>query len=108
MTTKHKRLYGPALLSATAATVYTVPAATLTLVGHVHVINISIAPVGFSLSIGPDGAGSRLFDAYAIGPGQQLDLFIRVPLEAGELLQAYAAAPNVLTLTISGQEITPG
>jgi hypothetical protein len=108
LTTTNKRLTGPALLTNVAATKYTVPASTVTVVQHIHVENPTASAVPFTLSIGVDAAGTRIYDAYSIGAGQVLDTFAKYVLNAGEVLQAFAGTTNVMTLTIDGQELTPG
>jgi hypothetical protein len=109
-----KRLAGPAQVSNAAATKYTVPLATKTVVRHIHVQNPSGAAVTFTLSIGADAAATRLFDAYSIPAaaagvvGSVFDHFCYYVLETGEILQAFAGTNNILTLTIDGDEITLG
>jgi hypothetical protein len=103
-----KRLAGPALISNAAATKYTVPAVTKTIVRHVHVENPTGAAVTFTMSIGADAAGTRLFDAYIIAAGAVLDHFCYYVLEAAEIIQALAGTNNVMTLTIDGDEIVLG
>lgn len=100
-----KRLAGPATVSNAAATKYTVPALTTTLVRHIHVSNPSGSPVTFTLSIGADAAGTRLFDAYTIAANSVLDHYCYHVLAAAEIIQALAGTTTVLTLTISGDEI---
>lgn len=102
------RLAGPAQVSNAAATKYTVPAATKTIVRHVHVQNPSGAAVTFTMSIGADAAAARLFDAYSIAAGAVLDHFCYYVLEAAEIIQALSGTNNVLTLTIDGDEIVLG
>jgi len=103
-----KRLAGPAQVSNAAATKYTVPALTKTVVRHVHVENPSGAAVTFTMSIGADAAATRLFDAYSIGAGAVLDHFCYYILDVAEIIQALAGTNNVLTLTIDGDEIVLG
>lgn len=103
-----KRLAGPALVSNTAATKYTVPAVTKTVVRHIHVSNPTVSAVTFTLSIGTDAAGVRIFDAFSIGAGSVLDHFGIYVLEAAEIIQAFAGTTNVTTLTIDGDEIVLG
>lgn len=101
-----RRLSGPALLSAVAATVYTVPAATTTVVRSVHVANTGAASALFTLSIGADAAGTRLYSRILIPPGGTLDwngLYVAV---AGEIIQAFSSVADILTLTMSGIEVT--
>ena len=109
-----KRLAGPAQVSNAAATKYTVPAATKTIVRHIHVQNPSGSPVTFTLSIGADAAGTRLFDAFSIPAAAAgvtasvLDHFCYYVIDATEVIQAFAGTNNILTLTIDGDEITLG
>lgn len=103
-----KRLAGPALVTDTAATKYTAGAATKAEVRHIHVQNASGSAVTFTLSIGGDAAGTRLFDAYSIAAGAVLDHFGYYVLEPAEIIQALAGTTNVLTLTIDGYELTLG
>lgn len=108
MSAKHVRLSGPSLLTNAAVTRYTVPAGTVTILQHLHVSNPSAAFATFTMSIGTDAAGVRVYDAYAIGPGQVLDAFCKYVLNAGEIVQAFAGTTNILTLTLDGQELTAG
>ncbi len=109
-----KRLHGPAQVSNAAATKYTVPAATKTVVRHIHVENPSGAAVTFTLSIGADAAAVRIFDAFSIPaaapgvPNSVLDHWCYYVLEATEIIQALAGTTNVLVLTIDGDEIVLG
>ena len=109
-----KRLMGPALVATGPATVYTVPALTKTILRHLHVQNPSAAPVTLTVSIGADAAGTRIFDAYSI-PAKAAgvtdsvrEIFLYVVMEAAEVLQLAAGTNNILTATLSGDEITLG
>lgn len=103
-----KRLHGPAQVSNAAATKYTVPALTKTIVRHIHIQNPSGAAVTFTMSIGADAAAVRLFDAYSIGAGTILDHFCYYILDVAEIIQALAGTNNILTLTIDGDESVLG
>lgn len=109
-----KRLAGPAQVSNAAATKYTVPAGTKTVVRHIRVQNPSVAAVLFTLSIGADAAGTRIFDAFSIPAAaagvaaSMIDHFCYYVLEVGEIIQAFAGTNNILTLTIDGDEIVLG
>lgn len=103
-----KRLAGPAALSNAAATKYTVPALTKTLIRHVHVSNTSASAVNFTMSIGTDAAAARLFDAYPVPASSVLDFFPYAVLDATEIVQAFGSVNNQLTLTIFGDEYTAG
>jgi hypothetical protein len=103
-----KRLHGPAQVSNAAATKYTVPAVTKTIVRHIHVQNPSGSIVTFTMSIGADAAAVRLFDAYSIGANQVLDHFCYYIVDAAEVIQAFAGTNNILVLTIDGDESVLG
>jgi hypothetical protein len=103
-----KRLAGPALVSNAAATKYTVPAVTKTIIRHIHVSNPSGSAATFTLSIGADAAGTRIFDAYSIAAGSVLDHFCYYVADVAEVIQAFSGTNNVLNLTIDGDEITLG
>lgn len=100
------RLAGPALVSNSAATKYTVPASTLTVVRSIHVQNPSASAVDFTLSIGADAAGTRVYDALSIPADSQKTFWAYRVLEEAEVIQAFAGTNNILTLTIDGDEIT--
>lgn len=102
-----KRLVGPAQLSATAATLYTVPSATKTVVRYIHVQNPTGGNIAFTLSIGTDAAGTRLYDAVAIAANSAQDFFCYHVLEAAEVLQGFAGSASALVITIDGDERTP-
>ena len=105
MATVAKRLYGPASLTTSAATKYTVPGATSAQIKRIRVDN----PGGgvaraFTLSIGADAAGTLLYDAVVVPPGG-LDIYGPFNLATGEIVQAFA--DNVaLVLEIDGTETT--
>jgi hypothetical protein len=103
-----KRLAGPAQVSNAAATKYTVPALTKTIIRHIHIQNPSASAVTFTASIGADAAGTRIFDAYSIGANSVLDHFCYYVLEAAEIFQALAGTNNILVLTIDGDESVLG
>jgi hypothetical protein len=101
-----KRLSGPLLLTGSAATVYTTPALTTATVRTVHVCNETGTAATFTLSLGADGAGKRLFMAITVPANGVLVLGTNVILAAAEILQAYSGTASALTVTISGVEST--
>lgn len=103
-----KRLAGPAQVSNAAATKYTVPAVTKTIIRHIHIQNPSGSAVTFTASIGADAAGVRIFDAYSIPANSIFDHFCMYVLEAAEIFQAFAGTNNILVLTIDGEESVLG
>lgn len=102
-----KRLYGPAQLTNAAATKYTVPALTKTIVRCIHIMNPGAA-VTFTASIGADTAALRLYDALAIPANTAVDLWMYRIMDAAEILQAFASVTLQLVITIDGDEITLG
>lgn len=108
MSSKNVRLAGPALLTNAAATKYTAPAGTVTIVQHIHVENPTGSAVTFTMSIGADAAATRIYDAFSIAAGGVLDVFCKYVLQPTEIIQALAGTTNVMTLTLDGQELTAG
>lgn len=100
------RFAGPALVTGAAATKFTAPAKAISILKHIHVQNPSGAPVNFTMSIGADAAGTRIFDALPIAAGGYLSPMVHFVLQAGEIIQAWAGTTNILTLTLDG-DVTP-
>lgn len=103
-----KRLAGPAQLSNVAATKYTTPDGYRAMIRSVHVSNPTGAAVDFTLSIGTDAAGTRLYDGYPIPSDSYKRWFLQEWLEPGEIIQAFASTGSALVLTIDGFERPAG
>ena len=109
-----KRLDGPALIATGPTTVYTVPALTKTILRHVHIQNPTGSAVTYTLSIGADAAGTRLFQTFSIPAAAAgvtdsvRDHFWYQVMDAAEILTVSAGTNNAITITISGDEITLG
>ncbi|HEV8549241.1 MAG TPA: hypothetical protein VGQ57_09435 [Polyangiaceae bacterium] len=104
-----KRFFGPAQLNASPATTkYTVPATRIAVIRNIHVYNPTGSAVTFTMSIGADAAGTRIFDAFSVPANSVYDSFAPFVLAAGELVQAFAGTANVLTLTLDGEEDLTG
>jgi hypothetical protein len=101
-----KRLSGPSLVTNAAVTRYTVPALTTTVVKHIHVQNPSASAVDFTLSIGANAQGTRLFDGLPIPADSERSFWGPYTLVAAEIIQAVAGTTNILTLTLDGVEYT--
>lgn len=102
-----KRLCGPALLTGSAATQYTAPATSgqKVVIRQIHVFNNDASTAyNFTLSIGTDAAGTRLWDAFPILAKESLDWNGNIVMNASEIIQAFASTTNKLNLTISGVE----
>lgn len=100
----YKRLYGPAQLSDSAATLYTCPASAVTRTLHIHASNPSGSAIDANLSIGTDAAGTRVWDDLAIPADSVKDVFDPYELAAGETIQGWAATAGTVVVTITGYE----
>lgn len=109
-----KRLYGPAQIATGPATVYTVPALTKTIIRQIHLSNPSGSAVTFTLSVGADAAGTRLWQTYSIpaaaaGVSDSVrDIFMYLIMDAAEILALSAGTNNILVIVITGDEIVLG
>lgn len=99
-----KRVAGPVSLTDTAATVYTVPALTVTTITAIHVANETDAAATFTISVGSDATGKRFFYNVRVLAGNALDWAGTLVLTAAEVVQAYSDTDGSLTLTMSGVE----
>ena len=108
MPNTRKRFAGPAQVSNAAATKYTVPSTTKSVIRHIHVQNPGPGAATFTASIGADAAGTRIFDAYSIAANSVLDHFCMYVLDEAEIFQAFSGTNNQLVLTIDGEENTLG
>ena len=104
MASRIPKRIGPALVATGPTTIYTVPTSVKATIKHVHVANTTAAAVTFTLSIGADAAGTRVYPARSIPAGTELDLFPYWPMVAAEILTASAGTNNILTLTIGYDE----
>lgn len=109
-----KRIVGPAPIATGPTTVYTVPASTKTILRWLHLQNPSGSPVSFTLSIGADAAGTRLWATYsipaaAVGVTDSVrDIPFYMIMDAAEILTLSAGTNNILVIAISADEYTPG
>ena len=76
----------------------------MTVVRHIHVYNPGTGTVNFTLSIGNDAAGTRLFDAYPVLEDVPLERHVYWVLDAAEVIQAFGSVNNQLVLTLNGDE----
>lgn len=99
-----RRFVGPVALGTSASTLYTVPTGSTVVLLDVHACNESGSDASFTLSIGTDGAGKRLFKGEVVPANRAIQRTGNVALAAGEVLQGLASAGSAITLTISGVE----
>ena len=101
-----KRLSGPTALTTSAVTQYTTPGGTTTTIRNIHVCNESGSDATFTLSIGTDGAGKRLYKGQTVPANDAFDAGLSVVLAATDVVQALASTGAALTLVLSGVEST--
>lgn len=101
-----KRLVGPTYLAVASATIYTVPAATVTAIRNVHICNTSASSQTFSLGINgaASAATSQVFAAYTIPPNGVFDWSGLIVLNAAEYLTGLCSTASTLTIYMSGVE----
>lgn len=97
---------GPTALTTSAADIYTAPGGTEATVRDVHVCNETGTTQTFTLSVGNDGAGKRLYYECEVPPGRPFQRTGAIHLAAGEKIQALASANSALTITLGGVEST--
>ena len=99
-----KRMFGPAQLTASAATKYTVGANRRGIIRHIHFYNADATARTVTCSIGTDAAGTRILDQFSIASKQPYDHYCYHVLEATEILQAFADVTLQVTMTVNGDE----
>lgn len=99
-----KRMVGPIHLTTSAATYYTVPAATVATIRAIHLLNHTGGNVTVSMSIGADSTGTRLLSSEPISGNSTFDWTGTLVMAAGEILQIFASATNSITAVVSGVE----
>lgn len=101
------RLVGPKTLETSTTAQYDSTGKTVSIL-EIHLSNPTAAAINFTMSIGADAAGTRLFDAYPIPPNS---VFISpcfktlVSGDGANAICAHASAAG-LVCTVSGVEVT--
>lgn len=100
----YQRLYGPAQLGTTAATLYTAPDDSIVEIRHIWINNPSGGTVKPTLSIGADAASTRYLELEDIVAGGSYDGRRRTnhTLVAGEVLQGKCDTAATAVITIDG------
>lgn len=96
-----ERLSGPLVLTDTAATQFTGYSFGSKII-TIAVSNPSASPVDFTMSLGTDAAGTRVYDGYQIGADTEWNQVVYLIVNPDEAVQAFASTPGVLVLTIDG------
>lgn len=106
MTDTATRLAGPTQLTTSAATVYTVPGSTTTIVKHIVFTNDNASDRTVILSVGVDASATRILSSVNVPGKGVFNWDTWIVLDAAEVLQAYASAASSVNLTISGVEVS--
>ncbi len=104
-----KRLSGPSQLTAAAVTKYTVPTTTpvtTTIVRSIVATNVTGSAVTFTLSVGTDASGTRVYSGITIPAYGVLDWSGFLVLATTEIVQAYSNTASAVNLVVSGVEVT--
>lgn len=104
------RILGQAALAATTLTdVYTVPASKNASVTLINICNRAGAGRTYRLSVAKGGAADDVkqyldFDV-ALAANASVRIIGEIPLQAGDVVRAYASAADSLTVSIFGREL---
>lgn len=93
---------GPNQLSNAAATVYTVPASTTTVIRCIIITNTDSTARNVFISIGTDAAGTQIVGGLSVAANTVEVIDCDIPLSAAEVIQAYATTANVVNVTFGG------
>lgn len=99
------RMYGPAQIPDSTTTLYTCPGSTVAVARLITLNNPTGSPVLFTMSIGADAAGTRIFEVYSVAAGSRVDLWGYWVLAAGQLFAGEADTASALVVTIDGDQI---
>lgn len=101
------RLVGPKTLETSTTAQYNSTGKTVSIL-EVHLSNPTTADINFTMSIGADAAGTRLFDAFPVPAASVMTLpcfKVLVTGDGANAICAHASAAG-LVATISGVEVT--
>ncbi len=105
-----KRLVPGSALTASLVTYYTVPAGTTTIIKEIifcntdtvaRTVSANIVPLGGSAAI-----ANQIFDTYTLKASETKPFSLSSVLPTGSFLQALASVAAVVSMNISGYEIT--
>lgn len=92
---------GPTLLTASAATIYTVTTGATGMLRNIHVANETGSDATLTVSIGTDGSGKRLYRNQTVTANGSLDWSGFIVMNSTEVLQAFSGTASALTITVS-------
>lgn len=104
MATTPKALYHGQPTNA-AATLYTVPASTVTIVRHIRIVNPDTASHTVDLYRNGSADANRITETITIPAGGSWEDDVYLPLAAADTIQGKADASTKVTVFIGGAEI---
>jgi hypothetical protein len=106
MPNAYKRLYQGQLPNATG-TLYTVPAATTTIIRHIRIVNTDTSARTFTFYHGGTGASNLILpDSVTINPGEWIEMDVQIYCAAGDVISGKADAAAKVTVSMYGIEMT--
>jgi hypothetical protein len=110
MSNAYKVLGQSNLTAETPTNVYTVPAATESVISTIIIANLDSSPNTFRLSIRPNGAtqADEHYIAYdvPIAANDSTTLTLGITLDAADIITAYSGASADLSVNVFGTEIS--
>ena len=108
MATTYKVLAQSAPGATTGTNIYTVPAATATVISTMVIANRAAAPATYRIAVRPDNAAlaNQHYIAYdvTVGASDSTTLTLGITLDAGDVVEVYASTAN-LSFNVFGSEI---
>lgn len=111
MTVTAKKLFDPTFLTGSAATYYTVPGSTRTIIKKLTLTNTDSVTRTVTIYLVPSGgsaaASNVILSAQGITAGETYEVFVAEgqTLAAGDTIQALASTTSVVNMQASGVEI---
>ena len=105
MAETYKKLY-QGVLTASAATVYTVPASTSTIIKSMRIVNTSASSATIKLFQSGTADANVILPATSIDAGGFAEFEGTLTMAAADTIAAQASAITSITLTIYGVEVT--
>ena len=102
-----KRIAGPAQLTASSATYYTCPSATVTIVKQIILTNTTASSKTATVRIYTTGTETNTFDilsAITLAANETLAFNCSIVMVATETIKAFASSATSVNLTVSGIE----
>jgi hypothetical protein len=99
-----KLLNTTVVLTASAVTVYTVPGSTVGVIRTIMLTNTDSSARTFTVSVGTDAAGTRIFQAVSLAAGETKIYNVWLAMPAATIVQAYASVTTVVNIRLSGYE----